>query len=106
MAYIEKAFLMIGIKESDRDVLKFLWFLDPFNADSEVVHLHFTCLVFGLRPLPAILGEVIQQHCNQFKQEHPGIVKLIVQSLYVDDLISGEKTVEDMPSFCIRLLRT
>ena len=95
MADIEKAFLMIGIDKSDRDMLRFLWFLDPFNVDSEVVHLHFTCLVFGLRPSPAILGEVIQQHCNQFKQQHPEIVKLTVQALYVDDLISGEKTVED-----------
>ena len=93
MADIEKAFLMIGIEESDRDVLSFLWFLNPFNVDSEVVHLRFTRLVFGLKPSPAIL-EVIQQHCDQFKQ-HPGIVKLIVQSLYVDNLILGEKIVED-----------
>ena len=95
MADIEKAFLMIGIEESDRDVLRFLWFSNPFNIDSEVVHQRFTRLVFGLKPSPAILGEVIQQHCEQFKQQHPGIVKLIVQSLYVDDLILGEKIVED-----------
>ena len=29
---------------------------------SEVVHLRFTWLVFGLRPSPAILGAVIAQH--------------------------------------------
>lgn len=94
-ADIEKAFLMIRIEECDRDMLRFLWFSDPFNVNSEIVHLRFTRLVFGFRPSPAILGEVIQQHCYQFKLEHPEIVELIVQSLYVDDLISGQKTVED-----------
>ena len=77
-AVIEKAFLKIEIKEPDRDMLRFLWFLDPFNVDSEVVLLRFTHLVFGLRPSPTILGEVIKQHCDQFKQKHPRIVKLIV----------------------------
>ena len=78
------------------DMLRFLWFLDPLNIDGEEVHLHFTHLVFRLRHSVAILGEVIQQHCNQFQQEHLGTDKLIVQSLYVDNLISGEKTVEDV----------
>lgn len=93
-ADIEKAFLMIGIEKSDRDMLRFLWFLDPFNIHSEMIHLRFTRLVFGLRPSPAILGEVIRQHCHQFEKEHPKVVQLMNHSLYVDDLISGEETVE------------
>ena len=93
-ADIEKAFLMIGIDKPDRDMLRFLWFLDPFNIHSEMIHLRFTRLVFGLRSSPAILGEVIQQHCNQFEKEHPKVVQLMNHSLYVDDLISGEENVE------------
>ena len=38
MADIEKAFHMIKIEKSDRDVLRFLWFYDPFNTNSEVEH--------------------------------------------------------------------
>ena len=55
-ADIEKAFLMISINESDRDMLRFLWFEEPPNPSSEVVHLRFTRLVFGLRPSHAILN--------------------------------------------------
>ena len=94
-ADIEKAFHMIKIEKSDRDVLRFLWFSDPFNTHSEVEHFRFTRLVFRLRPSPAILGEVIQKHCNQFAQQHPEIVKRIAQSLYVDDLIAGERSLEE-----------
>ena len=62
IADIKKAFLMIEIQEKDRDILRFLWYRDLFKRNSEVVHLRFTRLVFGLRPSPAILGAVIAQH--------------------------------------------
>jgi len=32
---IEKAFLMIGIDEDDREKLRLLWFKGPFEANSE-----------------------------------------------------------------------
>ena len=35
-ADIEKAFLMISIQESHRDMLRFLWLKDPFVLNSEV----------------------------------------------------------------------
>ena len=58
-ANIEKAFLMINIKLNDRDYLRFLWIKDFSKSQPELVHLHFTRLVFGLRPPPAVLGAVI-----------------------------------------------
>ena len=92
-ANIEKAFLMIEIEESDRDMLRFLWFSDPFDVKGEIQHLRFTRLVFGLKPSPAILGNVIGLHCLNFKTEYPDLVQLLDHSLYVDDLISGADTV-------------
>ena len=55
-ADIEKAFLMVEINKTDRDMLRFLWLEDPDDLNFEIVHLRFTCLVFGLRPSPAILA--------------------------------------------------
>ena len=95
VADIEKAFLMVGISSSDRDVLRFLWFKDPFDINSEIIHLHFTRLVFGLRPSPAILGAVISHHLDKYRNEHPQLVSSIRESLYVDDLVSGANTVEE-----------
>ena len=41
-ADIEKAFLMISIKPSDRDFLCFLWIKDTGKPQSELIHLRFT----------------------------------------------------------------
>lgn len=88
-ADIEKAFLMIGVQEADRDMLRFLWFEDPPNLNSEISHFRFTRLVFGLRPSPAILGSTIAHHLDLHKNIHPELVKQIEDSLYVDDLVTG-----------------
>ena len=94
-ADIEKAFLMIEIKPSDRDMLRFLWLKDPNNIESHISELRFTRLVFGLRPSPAILGSVISHHLDKYKSKYPEIIPSIKNSFYVDDLISGGSTVEE-----------
>ena len=93
-ADIEKAFLMIGIHESDRDVLRFLWVDDPHCKGSEIVFLRFTRLVFGLRPSPAILGAVIAHHIHKNQEKYPALAGSLEQSFYVDDLITGTEDVE------------
>jgi hypothetical protein len=69
-ADIEKAFLMVGIDSSDRDMLRFLWLEDLERLNSKIKHLRFCRLVFGLRPSPAILGATIYQHLNSYQRNH------------------------------------
>ena len=115
MADIEKAFLMIEIKQSDRDMLRFLWLKSPHDVESDVLELRFTRLVFGLRPSPAILGCVISQHLDGYQARYPGVIQYqarypgviqyqaryprVIQSIknlfYVDDLLTGGDTVEE-----------
>ena len=98
-ADIEKAFLMVGIREPDRDLLRFLWLKNPTNPQSEIVHLRFARLVFGLRPSPAILGAVICHHLQKYKDSVPELVSKLQDSLYVDDLVSGTNTVTEAIEF-------
>jgi len=66
-----------------------------FKPNSEVVHLRFTRLVFGLYPSPAILVAVIAQHCENYKSHQSNLTYKLSHSLYVDNLIiTGEKTLE------------
>ena len=64
IADIEKAFLMVGVNELDRDFLHFLWFKCP-NETSKMMYLSFTRLVFGLRPSPTVLDAIIIHHLNK-----------------------------------------
>jgi len=93
-ADIEKAFLMVGIQEDHRDFLRFLWFGNPTCDKPQIVQYKFTRLVFGLRPSPAILGATILHHLQLHKQSDPEIAELLEQSLYVDDLLTGESDEE------------
>lgn len=89
-ADIEKAFLMVGIQDDQRDFLRFLWFDDPSLENPKIIHLKFT----RLRPSPAILGATIQHHLKLYKQSDPEMFKLLEQSFYVDDLLTGESNDE------------
>ena len=94
-ANIEKAFLMVGIKSDDRDMLRFLWFKDPLAEKPEINEYRFNRLVFGVRPSPSILGETIAHHLNLYKHSEPEMYELLRKSLYVDDLLTGEKNDEN-----------
>ena len=94
VADIEKAFLMVGISEKDRDMLRFLWFKNIEHHDPELVKLRFCRLVFGLRPSPAILGATINHHLDACKNNKVDMVERLRDSLYVDDFVSGAEDDE------------
>ena len=89
---MRKAFLQICVKEAERDALRFHWIKDKSTEELEV--LRFTRVVFGLAPSRFPLDAVIQQHLESVQSEYPGTVQEIKNSLYVDDLITGDTTVE------------
>ena len=79
----------------DKDMLRFLWLKDPFVLNSEVLHLQFCRLVFGLRPLPSILRATITYQLDSYKKRYPESVKLIKDSLYVDGSLADASDVQE-----------
>jgi len=60
---------------------------DPSKQNSEVIHLYFTHLVYGLHyPQP-----VINYHVSWYKIPNP---KKLLNSLYVDDLVTSTPDIE------------
>jgi len=80
-----------GIAPDDRDKLHLLWLREPFNVESEFIQYHFTRLMFGLRPSPAILGSVIFHHLSKYKSTNQTNIDTLQDSLYVDDLVCGAR---------------
>lgn len=87
---LQKAFLQVRIRETDRDALRFHWRRDQ---KSELETLRFTRALFGLAPSPFLLGGVIEAHLSNWEEEEPEIVAKLRQELYVDDLITGSTSV-------------
>ena len=93
-ADIEKAFLQIEIQAADRDVLRFLWYDDVNSPNPSIVQFRFRRLVLGLTCSPALLGQTIRHHIEQYREESPEIV-YILSRLYADDLSCGAKNREE-----------
>ena len=85
-------------------MLRFLWFKDPDDLNSEIVHLKFTRLVFGLRPSPGISTSTIQHHLDSQVTEEfkPHFIELLKKSHYVHDLVTGEGDEVKALELCLK----
>ena len=92
LADIKQAFLQIGIQEKHRDFLRFLWFRNPDEKIPEVREFRYTRAVFGVKCSPFLLNATIKSHLQKYNSS---IARKIYENLYVDDLSTGEKTVEE-----------
>ena len=95
IADIEKAFLMVSMSESDRDVLRFLWYDDVAKEQPEVRVFRFTRVVFGVSSSPFLLNATISHHLNEFASSEPQLVRTLLRSTYVDDIVTGAKDEDD-----------
>lgn len=92
---IEKAFLNIEVEEKDRDSLRFLWCEDVRDPASKIVVYRFCRVVFGLNASPFLLNATLRYHISKYKAEDPDFVRKMLESFYVDDLVTGEKNTSD-----------
>lgn len=94
-ADVEKAFLMIAVDERDRDALRFIWVDDVTKAEPELRVYRFARVVFGVSASPFLLNATVKYHLEQFLESNEVIVKRLLQSTYVDDVISGAKSEDE-----------
>ena len=92
MGDLKQAFLQVQIWEPDQDAFCFHWY--RVLKTKKIQTLRFTRALFSLAPSPFLLGGVIQEHLELCRERFPVEVDEIFCILYVDDLISGEATVD------------
>lgn len=91
---IEKAFLNISVDVNDRDCLRFLWVDDVRDSNPSVVVYRFCRVVFGLNASPFLLNGTIRHHLATFAEVDPEFVRKMIESFYVDDLVSGDSATD------------
>ena len=92
---MEKAFLMIAVDEKDRDVLRFIWVDDVTKEEPELRVYPFTRVMFGVSSSPFLLNATVKYHLERFLNSNAATVKRLLQSTYVDDIISGADSDEE-----------
>ena len=88
---VRRMFLCIGVREEDRDCLRFLWRPDENGA---VKAFRFVNVTFGLRDSPFLAQEVFKHHARKFAKEFPLAVDILLNKRWVDDLLSSVKTAK------------
>ena len=89
---IEKAFLHVNLHKDDRDFTRFLWLSNPSDPDSEFVVYRFKVVLFGATCSPFMLNSVMHYHLSHYTSP---IAQDMLNSLYVDNIISGCDTEEN-----------
>ena len=87
---IEKAFLNVRVSAEDRDVL--LW-IDSLEDDPGLMLYRFCRAVCGVNASPFLLNATLKHHISQY-QADPEFVENLLNSFYVDDLVTGEQNLE------------
>ena len=80
---------MIDVRPEDRNVLIFLW-VDGIHENFCIKAYRQTRVTFGITSSPFLLGSTLLKHIDKYKDVYPDYVEKIRDSLYVDDLSTGE----------------
>ncbi|GFV82360.1 integrase catalytic domain-containing protein [Trichonephila clavipes] len=96
---IEKAFLQIGVREQDREFLRFMWY-DRENRDHIKIYRHRR-VVFGVTSSPFLLGTTLNPHLDNAHGNFDNVAKILRKSFYVDNCVTSFETEEQLQKFIV-----
>lgn len=83
---IEKAFLHVGLDESDRDLTRFFWLSNPEDPESEFQVYRFKTVLFGSTSSPFMLNATLHHHLANYNTP---VAEDMKENIYVDNVISS-----------------
>ena len=84
----------MGVAEEEGDVLRFLW-VESLEEENPVLMSYRFCRGrFGVNASPFLLNATLKHHISQYKAD-PGLVQNLLNSFYVDDLVTGERDIQE-----------
>ena len=90
-ADVKQAFLQVRVRPEDRDVLRFHWIKNKDPITIKV--LRFTRALFGLVQSPFLLAGTLKMN---LQEKYPEEVKEVLRRLYVDDVLTGGSTKDEV----------
>ncbi|GFW58064.1 integrase catalytic domain-containing protein [Trichonephila clavipes] len=96
---IEKAFLQIGVREQDRDFLRFIWY-DRENRGHIKIYRHRR-VIFGVTSSPFLLGATLNHHLDNAHGNFDNVAKILRKSFYVDNCVTSFETEKQLQKFIV-----
>ena len=91
IANIEKAFFPTGVKDTDRDTLRFLLVEDPTENLPQIMEKKIHHGVLWSISSMGHVGETINDHLEKYRNQIPEVIEKIENSLYVDQELMNLK---------------
>ncbi|XP_045542800.1 uncharacterized protein LOC123723621 [Papilio machaon] len=93
VADIEQMYRQIRVRDEDTDSQRILWRFDP-NQELECYKL--VRLTFGTSCAPYLAVKCLQQLAKDEQLKYPIAAKIILEDFYMDDLLSGGETEDEV----------
>ena len=82
-ADIEKAYLKISVKEEHRNLLRFLWFDDPFKEAPNIIKMRFCRVILGATCSQYLLTSIIHRHGDKYKVLDPEFCRNVFMPIFM-----------------------
>ena len=92
VADVSKMYRAIELTQSDRDFHRFVWRTDPREVLQDY---RMTRVTFGVAASSFAANMSMKQNALDYAHEFPLAAKVVTDSFYVDDCLTGADTVED-----------
>lgn len=92
---IEKAYLQINVHADHKDYLRFLYYRNVYDPNSEIIRYRFNRVIFGANCSQFLLNGTVRKHASRYERIDQEFSRKIRADFYVDDFISGVSTEEE-----------
>ncbi|XP_031552329.1 uncharacterized protein LOC116289524, partial [Actinia tenebrosa] len=93
VADLTEMFSQVVLADKDRRFHRFLW-RDMDSIRTPDVY-EAVRLPFGDRASPFLAQHVVRQHAEENKEDYPLVVPIVLQQMYMDDIMASLQTVDE-----------
>ncbi|XP_055844957.1 uncharacterized protein LOC129911250 [Episyrphus balteatus] len=92
-ADVVKMFRQIWVDDSDCDYQRIVWRDSP---SKEIEHFRLRTVTYGTASAPFLSVRVLKQLAEDYKSEFPNAARVLLEDVYVDDVMTGAKSPKDL----------